>query len=311
MGKTILVADDSRTIQKVVELTFDKTDFSVITASDGREALARATDERPDIILADVTMPGADGYQVCSALKSRPDTRSIAVVLLASGLKGLDRVRAEEAHADAHIDKPFDTQELISLVNRVTGVTIDGALPLSFAATLAQRRSETDPAASNDHARPPPEGDGASISRLPPPEEALIDAGESLEMNAVTGSPYLEPPPPPDAPPAAANVDIWALGDGASAEAARNAIEEVSIEEEEPIPVANFQEAHTPVPIARRVSERAAAPVADSVHPLMPDLPREELARIAREVIEKVAWEVVPELAETLLREEIDRLLEE
>ena len=88
-------------------------------------------------------------------------------------------------------------------------------------------------------------------------------------------------------------------------------VEEVSIEEEEPIPVEDFQEMNTPVPIVRRVSERAAASVASSVQPLVADLPRDDLARIAREVIEKIAWEVVPELAETLIREELDRLLEE
>lgn len=317
MGKTILVADDSRTIQKVVELTFHKTEFSVLSVSDGREALTLAADKQPDVVLADIGMPGTDGYQVCSALKSRPDTRSIAVILLASAIEGLDRSRAEDAHADAHIDKPFDTQELITLVKQMTGVAIDSSLPMSFAATLAQRRGENNPSDSNaavlpnyaaDHAAK--ETEAASPASPPPTDEVVIEESDPIELEVVPAGPFLEPPTPPDAqPPTAANVDVWALADGGGSEATPPAAQEVSFDDAEPIPVEDLHEQTPSSALVQEIAGQAAAPAAEAVHNLIPELPRDDLTRIAREVLEKVAWEVVPELAETIIREEIDRLL--
>jgi CheY-like chemotaxis protein len=76
MPKKLLLADDSITIQRVVELTFSGEDVQVLTAGDGEEAIARIPKEKPDIILADIGMPKRSGYEVSAFVKSRPRARA-------------------------------------------------------------------------------------------------------------------------------------------------------------------------------------------------------------------------------------------
>ncbi len=82
MAKKILLADDSITIQKVVELTFSDGDYEVVAVNNGAKAIQKLSEMRPDIILSDIIMPEKNGYEVCEFVKSRPDFRNIPVVLL-------------------------------------------------------------------------------------------------------------------------------------------------------------------------------------------------------------------------------------
>ncbi len=82
MPKTILLADDSVTIQKVVAISFASEDVTVLTVDNGDDAIAKAREIRPDIVLADVVMPGKNGYEVCEAFKADPGLRHIPVLLL-------------------------------------------------------------------------------------------------------------------------------------------------------------------------------------------------------------------------------------
>jgi CheY-like chemotaxis protein len=80
MAKTLLLADDSVTIQKVVGISFASEDISITTVDNGDDALIKAKELRPDVVLADVVMPGKSGYEVCEAISSpgpsRPSTTS-------------------------------------------------------------------------------------------------------------------------------------------------------------------------------------------------------------------------------------------
>src|SRR5215470_13702506 len=116
MPKKILLADDSLTIQKVVELTFSDSDYDLVCVSNGQRALERLAQERPDLILADVVMPEKNGYEVCEAIKGAPATAKIPVVLLSGTFEPFDRERAERIGADAIVSKPFDSQQLLSQV---------------------------------------------------------------------------------------------------------------------------------------------------------------------------------------------------
>src|SRR5207249_2307330 len=137
-----LVADDSTTIQKVVALTFRATDFRVIAVSDADEALKRVLEARPDLVLADVAMPGKSGYELCSHIKNGAATSNIPVLLLTGAFEAFDDGRAAEARADGHIKKPFDSQALIDRVKSLTGGEVSSAseMPMSFAASLAARQ---------------------------------------------------------------------------------------------------------------------------------------------------------------------------
>lgn len=122
MTRTILLADDSVTIQKVVELTFLDEDFRVVTVGDGAEAIARLAGERPALVIADVHMPGADGYQVAEAVgRELPGT---PVLLLVGTFEVFDTDRAEAAGAAGFLKKPFDSQELL---RRVKDLLVSGA----------------------------------------------------------------------------------------------------------------------------------------------------------------------------------------
>ncbi|HUK11791.1 MAG TPA: response regulator [Thermoanaerobaculaceae bacterium] len=117
MSGTLLLADDSITIQKVVELTFAETEHKVVAVGNGRELFRRLADVKPDVVLCDVVMPDMNGYEVCQNLKSDPATLHIPVVLLTGTFEPFDRDRALAAGCDAIVTKPFEARELISIVD--------------------------------------------------------------------------------------------------------------------------------------------------------------------------------------------------
>src|SRR5262249_3723120 len=115
MPRTILLADDSLTIRKVVELTFSDTDIRVDAVGSGREALERLSVSRPDLVLVDVAMPGPSGYEVCRAVKR--SARPVPVLLLAGTFESFDADEARACGADGHITKPFDSRSLVERVS--------------------------------------------------------------------------------------------------------------------------------------------------------------------------------------------------
>src|SRR5437764_10887597 len=117
MSRRILLADDSVTIQKVIELTFMDEDFAVTAVSNGDEALAQLASVQPDLVIADVHMPGANGYEVCRRAKAwRP---GLPVLLLVGTFEPFDEGEAKAAGADSHLKKPFDSQELLQRVEEL------------------------------------------------------------------------------------------------------------------------------------------------------------------------------------------------
>ena len=119
MGARILVADDSVTIQKVVELTFSKEDFVLAQARSGEEAIRNAKETRPDLVLLDLVMPDMSGYDVCAALRADPALRSVPVILLAGTFESFDHQRAAQAGANDFVTKPFESQVLVGKVKQL------------------------------------------------------------------------------------------------------------------------------------------------------------------------------------------------
>jgi CheY-like chemotaxis protein len=112
----LLLADDSVTIQRVVELTFSGEDVHVVTVGDGEQAIARIPIELPDIVLADIGMPKRSGYDVAAFVKGRSDLSHIPVLLLAGAFEPVDETRAQQVHSDGVLVKPFEPQQVISRV---------------------------------------------------------------------------------------------------------------------------------------------------------------------------------------------------
>ena len=119
MGKKILLADDSITIQKVIELTFSDEDFEVVTVGNGRLAIERLPDARPDLVLCDIIMPEKDGYEVCDFIKKHPALSHIPVLLLTGAFEPFDQERAARVGCDGFLAKPFEPQTLIAKVKEL------------------------------------------------------------------------------------------------------------------------------------------------------------------------------------------------
>ncbi len=113
--KRILLADDSLTIQKVVELTFMDEDYEVEAMGSGEAVLARLEAGRPDVLIADIHMPGLSGYEICRRAKS--EYPGLPVLLLVGTFETLDEEELRRSGADGHLKKPFDSQELLQTVD--------------------------------------------------------------------------------------------------------------------------------------------------------------------------------------------------
>ncbi len=117
MSKRILLADDSITIQKIVNLTFSGEGIDVVTVGNGDAAIKKAHEIHPDLILADIFMPGKNGYEVCEHIKNKPELLKIPVILLVGDFEPFDGNEASRVRADGHLTKPFEIKVLISAVN--------------------------------------------------------------------------------------------------------------------------------------------------------------------------------------------------
>jgi len=116
--RKILLADDSLTIQKVVELTFMDEDYEVQSVRSAEEARARLEAGRPDIVIADIHVPGASGYELCREVKER--YQGVPVLLLVGTFETVDEADLADCGAEAHLKKPFDSQELLRTVQDLT-----------------------------------------------------------------------------------------------------------------------------------------------------------------------------------------------
>lgn len=123
MARTVLVADDSPVIQNKAKGILTGEGFDVVTVSNGVAAIKKLSQLSPLIILADVSMPGKDGYEVCDFVKNSPDLRHVPVLLVVSDMEDYNEQRAAQVHADGFISKratktPFNPEELIATVSK-------------------------------------------------------------------------------------------------------------------------------------------------------------------------------------------------
>jgi DNA-binding response OmpR family regulator len=313
MARKLLLADDSITIQKVVELVLAEEGFDIKAVSNGEDALSAAGSFGPDIILADVDMPGMNGYQLCERIKEKPETKGVPVILLAGAFEPIDEELARNVGAEDYIVKPFESQELISKINAVFAAEemTKEAAPEEAAAEAVELGSEEDlwsmeevvsePVAAGEVAESPAEEGGIA--------ETLEFAEEEVEEEAEMFTPQEEPST------AAAGKQEFALP---SVEAlSKDEVAEIFRKE------ANKQIASMlSTDIKDSVVSSLAPSIKDSVEKvlwevapelaekLLKELLQGALASLTKEV-EKVIWETVPDLAESLISKEIERIKSE
>ncbi|MGE5235709.1 MAG: response regulator transcription factor [Acidobacteriota bacterium] len=116
----VLVVDDEPNIRETVSFLLEMEGFAVVTAEDGEQALAAIERLHPRVVVLDAMLPRRDGFDVCHTVKARPDLAGVRVVMLTAMGQTADRERAMAAGVDAYLTKPFDEEELLALLRRLT-----------------------------------------------------------------------------------------------------------------------------------------------------------------------------------------------
>ncbi|MBI3402325.1 MAG: response regulator [Acidobacteria bacterium] len=193
MPHTLLLADDSVTIQRVIELTFADEDVRVVAVSDGDQAIAQLDAHPPDIVLADIGMPGKNGYEVAQYMRQSPQLQHIPIVLLTGAFEPVDQERAAQAGCDGILQKPFEPQQVVGRVRELLarGSKKEAAADVAWPASTAR------PAAPADAMPPAPAA---------APAPAGSDYFDNLDaaFATLTNAPARPAPPPGELPSVAA-----------------------------------------------------------------------------------------------------------
>lgn len=215
MKRTILLADDSSTIQRLVERTFEGSEFVVEAVSNGEAAIRKLEEVKPAAVLADIHMPGKNGYEVCAWVKKHPAFSPTPVVLLVGAFEVFDEPEARQAGADAWITKPFEPKNLAETVSQLvlsasTEQAVAAIVPDELEGTRASgtERVEHQREHSQDRAKEVAITVPASVDTArgdDAPEEAEID---------ILGLKELFPQPdPPVGRPALTEEEVDAIAD--------------------------------------------------------------------------------------------------
>lgn len=171
MSNKLLLADDSITIRKVVGIIFANEDFSLTVVDNGNSTVEKAREIVPDIILADVVMPGKNGYEVCEEIRREPKLSHIPLLLLTGAFEPFDEDKARSCGADDFISKPFESQQLLEKVRRLVDLGKERKV-----AQTAIPESEVE-APQPAPPEPPTEGFVGEIGTFAQAEENLEDTG--------------------------------------------------------------------------------------------------------------------------------------
>lgn len=119
MSHRILVVDDEPDITALVAYHLAKSGYRVSTATNGPDALKAAREERPDVVVLDLMLPGVSGYDVLAELRKREETRDVGVILLTARREEPDRIKGLSLGADDYVPKPFEPEELALRINAI------------------------------------------------------------------------------------------------------------------------------------------------------------------------------------------------
>lgn len=312
MPHKLLLADDSVTIQRVIELTFADEDIEVIAVGDGKQAIERITAERPDIVLADVGMPEGDGYDVAAFIKQNPALAHIPVVLLTGAFEPVDERRARAAGYDGVLVKPFEPQMVIE---RVRELLSGGRSP------TRQHVERTVPSTPPQ----PPTQAPAIVDSLDEYFDRL-DAAFSKSAAAPADVDLPRPPSQPSQvePPAVSPVERPAVSRVEPPAVSR--VERPAVSPVERPLVSRFEPPAASAPLADafaallaaeqgRVASGVAGPSASAPpqvsDALVEEVTRRVLERLSSTLVRETVRDLVLQVAERLVREEIEKIKQE
>jgi len=193
---TILLADDSITIQKIVNLTFSGEGIEVVTVGNGEAAVKKIHEIRPALVLADIFMPGKNGYEVCDYIKNDPSLSATPVILLVGAFEPFDSNEAARVKADGHLTKPFEIKVLISAVN-------------SLISAASEQRDASEPAVEVPVSEVADSADDAPVASSFSPLPEMPATSRAVDIEVPVELPAAEVEPPVEvAAPIALGVDL-------------------------------------------------------------------------------------------------------
>lgn len=306
----VLLADDSVTMQKVVELVLSGEGFEVTSVANGQEALAAIKESRPDIVIADIEMPVLNGYQLSEEIKADPATRSIPVILLASAFDILDEELTAASGADDTLVKPFESEDLLGKISAL----LYGKVPAESAEEAAEEVFEAEEV-------PGGEGEGEelwAVEGLDLAEQVEAEPVEEITEEAIeVAIPEREMAAPEEraeeakpgeqaAPAAEEGPPAGGAGEDFSA-----VVREAALK--------RLDEMLGTVDLRGLLLQALEPSIKDAVEKVLWEITPELVERLLRETLretmgtlrkelENVIWETVPDLAESIIRKEIEAI---
>ncbi len=294
MASTLLAVDDSLTMRKVLEITFAGPDFNIVTANSPDAALQKLKTDKPDLIITDGTLEPKNGYELCKEIKRLFPTTP--VLLLSSKQNPFDVAKGAASLVDDHMDKPFDTQQMIDKVKKLLGQPAGVAKVPATAQTTPSMPSplvDTKPTAAIKST--------VSVAATPQPAATPMQRAKTLIYNppAPVGAPAPMPAPAPVAQAPIAARPITAVSPRPTAALTAT------------LPGAGIavDEAKAPAAHATAVGAQVNGQLTGKLEQLgLTPAQVDAVTALSREIIERVVWEIVPVLAETIIKEELSRL---
>ena len=342
MPQTLLLADDSVTIQRVIELTFADEAIKVVAVSDGDQAIGRIEADPPDIVLVDISMPGRTGYEVAQHIKQSPRLKHIPVLLLAGAFEPVDQAKATAVGCDGVLAKPFEPQLVIArvkeLLERGRGAPSSSAVADESPAPTLPPGPAGQPGESWALLRAEPTGacpQSAQVARLDSYFDRLDAAFQTLGDKAPSGPPLnlpLSPAPPAQPPEPERPLADWGRPEltegpkpdaGATAPtfAAEPALVTAAAAPAQPFTLPPLADAFAAILAAERHESMPAFAPAWATPPSAPsngagalsedaieEIARRVLGRLSAHVVRETVADVTSGIAERLVREEIERI---
>lgn len=298
MSKKILVADDSVVIQKAIGITFAQEDFEVTFVSNGEEALQRAKEINPDLILADTNMPKLSGSDLCKRLRTEAAFQSTPIILLANNKETFTPIQLKSFGANDFVQKPFESTQLLdkakSLLEHVPPAMEAPILDILSSSTI----NEEPPAIRRSN----PKEISPSIPLSTDQQNYFQEktSGESVLPPQMDS--YSSMPSPGFIPNSDPGMDLLSNDSDPDPEDEpnRNSI----------IPDPDFSTKILQKPVQFPQKPMVPPTMEPSLN-LSEKQIEEIVSRVFQSVIERIAWEVVPDLAERIIKEEIEKLTRE
>lgn len=327
MALRVLLADESSTIKKVMQLALQDYAVEVKAVPVGIDVLPVTKSFKPDIIFADVLLTKRNGYEVCSDLKSDLETQNIPVVLMWSGFMEIDEQKVSACRADGRLEKPFDAETLRSLVQKFVPKTVSNPISTYLKFPEMPEFQEAPPAnadmgeisleevAMPSYSEPASPHFAAEETYTPVMESQNVSFGaaESISVDAI---------------PEAEEDEGWTRQDLTKFKIQipdeqedftkkfvipQDDLSHVELQPE--APGSQYEEVHFEAP--RSQASLAAGPTPtmnESVKSMShldmaPEMMEKILRQEAREIIESICWKILPDIAERVVREEINKIL--